>query len=141
LFATFGGPSGEIFAHGGNLEATNVVEVQTSYERQLTASSAVGLTLVRRKTYDLIEDFYDSPLGVYVVDNLPAAQRNYYGAELRYRTQWKKLFLDASYTWSKMRGSVGYDQSLGEDFDFPSLTVHRYGYLPADVRHFVKLNG
>lgn len=141
FFGTFGGPGGSIFAHGGNLKATSVVEYQASYERQLGPSSAVGLTLVRRKTHDIIEDRLDPRTGVYVIDNLAQADRNYYGAELRYSTRWKKLYLSSSYTWSRSRGNVEYTQSLGSDFDFDVLSVNRYGYLSDDTRHDLKING
>src|SRR5207247_2543484 len=49
----FGGPGGSHFSHHGHLQMTNVAEFQASYERQLDAVSAAGLTLVRRKTYDI----------------------------------------------------------------------------------------
>jgi hypothetical protein len=141
FFGTFGGPGGSIFAHDGHLNATSVVEYQTSYERRINAASAVGITIVRRKTYNIIEDRLNEATGIYEIDNLAQADRNYYGAELRYSTQWKKLFLAASYNWSKSRGNVEYTQSLGTDFDLPVLSENRYGYLSDDVRHAVKLNG
>ncbi len=138
---TFGGPGGSAFANGGKLDSTSVVEYQLSYERQLGASSAAGITAVRRKTYDIIEDTYDPNTGVYIIDNLPGLDRNYYGVELRYRTQWKKLYLESSYTWAKSRGNIEYTQSLGSDFDFPALSWNRYGYLSDDTRHALRFNG
>ena len=141
FFASFGGPGGSVFAHDGHLNATSVVEYQTSYERRLTAESAIGVTFVRRRTYNIIEDRFDESQQVYVIDNLGQADRNYYGAELRYNTHWNNLWLWASYTWSKSRGNIEYTQSLGTDFDFPVLSENRYGYLTDDVRHAVRLNG
>ena len=140
-FAVFGGPGGSVFAHNGNLNATSVVEYQTSYERRINADSAIGVTFVRRKTYNIIEDRFNEATGVYDIDNLAQADRNYYGAELRYTTRWDHLFLAGSYNWSKSRGNIEYTQSLGTDFDFPVLSENRYGWLTDDVRHAVKLNG
>lgn len=141
FFASFGGPGGSVFAHDGHLNATSVVEYQTSYERRINADSAIGVTFVRRRTYDIIEDRFNEATGVYDIDNLAQADRNYYGAELRYLTHWNHLFLAASYNWSRSRGNIEYTQSLGTDFDFPVLSENRYGYLSDDVRHAVKLNG
>lgn len=138
---TFGGPGGAEFAHGGKLDATSVVEYSASYERQLNPSTAGGITLVRRKTYDIIEDVFDAARGVYVIDNVGTLGRNYYGAELRFRTIWKRLNLYSSYTWSRSRGNIEYTQSLGTDWDFPVHRTSRYGYLADDTRHFVRLNG
>src|SRR5207247_757283 len=116
---SFGGPGGSHFAHHGHLNMTNVVEFSTTYERQLDAVSAAGLTLVRRKTHDIIEDECDDslPAGcdpfttVYVVRNIPELLRKYYGAELRFRTRFKKVSLWSSYTWSRSKGNVEYTQS------------------------------
>ena len=83
------------------------MEFQTSYERRIIPNSAIGVTLVRRRTYDIIEDVFNKNLGIYVIENLHVADRNYYGAELRYNTHWKKLFLAASYNWSqRCSGSI-----------------------------------
>ena len=136
-----GGPGGEEFAHGGHLKMTNVVEYSASYERQLSPVSAVGLTLVRRKTYDIIEDYYDPAKSIYIIDNIGELDRNHYGAELRFRTKYKRLSLWSSYTWGKSRGNIEYTQSLGSDWDFPVLRKNRYGWLTDDTRHDVRLNG
>src|SRR5207247_2295451 len=105
FYTTFGGPGGASFAHNGRLTMTSVVEYSTSYERELGPAAAASLTLVRRKSHDIIEDECSSPVPgacdpldpnfapVYVIDNIGALKRNYYGAELRFRTTWKKLYL------------------------------------------------
>ena len=145
FFTSFGGPGGTKFAHGGNLDPTTVREYQLAYERSLNDVSAISLTLASRKTDDIIEDFAKNPdptvASPYIIDNIPELTRKAYSAELRYRTRIAKLSLFSSYTWSKSKGHVEYDQYAGTDFDYPVLSVNRYGYLSNDTRHAVKVNG
>lgn len=58
--------------------------------------------------------------------------------------------MNASYTWSKSRGSAeGYVQSnldqedagITQDFDFGSFTDGAFGFLPNDRRHVIKVYG
>ncbi len=144
LYAVFGGPSGSLFARNGELDATNVKEWSISYEKALTPTTGVTLTYVERDTDDIIEDYFDPTVGefgAYVIDNLEGLDRTYEGIEARLRTQWRKLYANASYTYSKSEGNIEYTQSIGSDFDFEAQSVNRYGNLSTDARHAFKLQG
>lgn len=141
FFASFGGPGGSVVARDGHLDATNVLEYSLAYERQFTNRTFAGLTLVHRRTRDIIEDEFDFASGLYIIDNVPELTRNHYGAELRFATQVQRLHLWSSYSYGLSRGNIEYTQSLGTDWDFPWLTTNRYGWLSDDARHTVRANG
>lgn len=80
----------------------------------------------------------------------PQAERTYKAIELHADASWDKLFMQASYTWSKSEGNteggvksdIGQaDTSVTQDFDYKELTVDTYGYLPNDRRHSLKVFG
>lgn len=81
----------------------------------------------------------------------PKAKRSYSAIELFAEGQLtRKLFLQGSYTWSQNRGNTegGVKSDIGQDdtgttqdFDYPELAEHSYGYLPNDRRHTLKLFG
>lgn len=80
----------------------------------------------------------------------PKAKRTYSAIEFFFEGQWDKLFLQGSYTYAKSKGNTegGVKSDIGQDdtgttqdFDYPELTEHSYGYLPNDRRHTLKLFG
>ena len=137
----FGGAGGQVLAHDGKLEATRVVEYTASIESRLGEGTSIGLALVRRDSSDIIDNRYVASRGVFVIDNRPDLGRTYQGAELRFRARWAKAFFNGSYTWSESRGDIDTTSGLSEDFDFPSLSLRRYGWLSGDARHVVQLAG
>jgi len=141
LVFSAGGPGGTIFAHDGRLDPTNVVETALTYERQMSERTAVSLTLVDRKTRDIIEDTLDFTTFQYVIDNVAALKRRHTGAELRFTAAWKDFHLASSYSYGVSRGNIEDTQGLGTDFDFPIHRVNRYGNLSDDARHTVRANG
>jgi hypothetical protein len=84
----------------------------------------------------------------------PRPIRNYQGytltAEKRFSNRW---FLNASYTWSQLKGNFeggGGGYSLGQlnpnatsEYDIPEhiINMNRYGYLPQDRTHQIKVQG
>jgi len=136
----YGGPGGWAFANGGHLDAPRVDEYSVSYERRLTPASALGITLVRRTSSDLIEDRGDGS-GMLWIDNVPGLVRRYFGAELRYQGQWKALSWIGSYTWTRDEGNAEQIATLGDSWDTPQTSQNRYGPLPGDLRNVVKVDG
>jgi len=94
--------------------------------------------------------FFGNP-GEGIAKDFPKAQRKYDGATVYFT----KMFSDgwvgqASYTLSFLRGNYGglfrgddlqLDPHQNSDFDLRSLFTNRYGPLPGDNRHFIKLFG
>ena len=87
-------------------------------------------------------------------ERFPRPIRNYQGYTLtlnkRFSNNW---FLNASYTWSQLKGNyeggsggyslAGLNPNASSAYDIPEsiLIQNRYGYLPQDVRHFLKVQG
>ncbi len=140
LGAVYGGPGGTIMDPKG-IDPTYVIEYQVGYERRLTPKQGLKLTWVYKKTDDIIEDVYDEDAEVYVIKNLENGRRRYYGVEAVYNARIPKGEIIASYTYGVSKGNIEYTQSTGVDFDFPDLSVNRYGYLEDDRRNTVKVNG
>ena len=156
LGAIYGGPGGSIMDPKG-LDPTYMIEYQAGYERKLTPRQSLKLTWVYRKTDDIIEDVYNDfdgidndddgtvdnefDEGVYIIKNLDNGRRRYYGVELVYDARIPQGEIIASYTYGVSKGNIEYTQSTGVDFDFPDLSVNRYGYLTDDRRNTVKVNG
>jgi len=136
-----GGPGGTRFAHDGHLQPTNVVEYSLAYERQFSSRTSAGVTLVTRKTRDIIEDELNVFAGQYVIDNYPDLKRRHSGVEARFVTAMRTFHLWSSYSWGVSRGNIEYTQGLGSDFDLPVHETNRYGYLSDDARHTVRTNG
>ena len=79
----------------------------------------------------------------YVMANLPELTRDYSGFVIEYNTRtFNWLTLNASYTYSKSKGSQEYNQNSGTDFDvYPAHYDNRYGYLSDHRANRFKLNG
>jgi hypothetical protein len=141
--ATFGGRGFQSFAHGGRVKIPHVDELSVSYERRLGPQSALGAAYVHRRGRDLTEDYTDQETGLSYIDNLPGLETQYDAVEVTYRGQWKGFHLRASYVWSESEGNVAYGEwpGISQDYDFPAVSENRWGWLPGDTRHAVKVNG
>ncbi len=81
----------------------------------------------------------------------PAAKRTYKAVTIDVEREFDGVWmLKGSYTYSKTVGNIEggvksdngqTDSGLSTDFDFPSLMLGSYGYLPNDRRHQFKLYG
>ena len=81
----------------------------------------------------------------------PDAKRTYTAVEVFFETSWDRAFLQGSYTWSKSIGNVEgsvksdnagqTDTNVSADFDYTTVMLGAYGYLPNDRRHSLKLFG
>jgi hypothetical protein len=119
----------------------------------------LGLTYTRRQLNDVIEDmsrddgstfFIGNPGKGYSTD-FPQAVRKYDGVTLYYQKNFSNQWLaQASYTWSRLEGNYSglfradtgqLSPNLTRDFDLLSLTFNRYGLLPGDRTHSVKVFG
>lgn len=130
-------------------------EYTVALERQLFNQTGVELSYIHKKTNHIFEDTCaenvpnptmdpnGSNCPFYEVANLQAAKRDYHGVLLTLNSHPnERLYVRASYVYSKSRGSIEYTQNAGPDFDvFPTLFVNRYGYLSDDRRHRVRLDG
>ena len=87
-------------------------------------------------------------------EKFPSPIRNYQGYTItlnkRFTNRW---FLNASYTWSRLVGNyeggsggyslAGLNPGASAAYDIPQsiLINNRYGYLPQDIRHYLKVQG
>jgi hypothetical protein len=135
-----------------NLEAMYTETFSLAYEREVAARSSVTVTYVQKDTHDIFEDTCDGnwptpteggSCDYYIMANLPELKRDYEGLVLEYSTRtFDWMTLNASYTWSKSKGSQEYDQNQGVDFDFyPAHYDNTYGYLTDQRLSRFKLNG
>jgi hypothetical protein len=133
------------------LEAMYTDEWSLGVEHSLTPKTSIEVSWVSRDWNEIFEDTCngnlesgfseDAACDFYVMANLPQLRRTFEGAFVRFETRdIANLFLIASYTWGDSKGSVGYNQNAGTDFDlYPYHFVNRYGR--DDREHRVKLNG
>ena len=81
----------------------------------------------------------------YYFTNFKNAERDYKGLELQLKKRLSSNYqFLLVYTLSEAKGSVaGAGQAEGYSYygDIPETIHNRYGYLPWDDRHYVKLNG
>jgi hypothetical protein len=134
-------------------------ELTLGYERSFPGAGARatwsgGLWAIAREVDDIYEDVSADGRGngPFRVTQLPAAYRRYRAATAHLRrtpapgARWP-LWLDASYTWSRLRGnwdvdyadSLFYHSSLLEDGPGVLLGDHRDGLLRGDRTHLAKL--
>lgn len=134
-------------------------EVVLGGEYEVMKNGRVGLSYTKRWVNNAIEDMSRDEGQTYFVGNpgsgvakdFPKAERNYDALTVHFQ----KIFADdwlaqASYTLSYLRGNYAglfrpedgqFNPNSNTDFDLRSLTVNRYGPLPADQRHSFKLFG
>lgn len=121
-------------------------------ESALRPRTSLELSWVSKRSHDLMEDTCNGMLdglppgqgdfcSYYVISNLTGLERSYDAAILRLESReldWLNLL--ASYTWSASTGNI---ESLlnSYDFDYPSYSVNRDGYLSDQRRHRLRING
>lgn len=121
-------------------------------ERQIAPRTSIEVSYIEKKTRDIFEDTCngnlptpnaDAACDYYVISNFDSLKRDYEGFLVRFESRgidW--LTLQASYTYSKSKGSIEDTQNAGIDYDvFPVHFDNVYGYLSDDRRHRVKVNG
>ena len=135
-----------------NIRATYADELILAFERQVGSRSAIELTLIDKKTRDVVDDTCngnwptpsdDAPCDYHFLANFPELNRDFRGATLTFETRrlaW--LTLLASYTYSSSKGSTGYNQNASPALDvYPWHFDNIYGYLDSHRKHRLKLNG
>jgi hypothetical protein len=130
---------------GGEYEVFRDIRAGVSYSKRWMNNVIEDMSRDEAKTY-----FLGNP-GIGIASDFPKAQRLYDAGTLYVN----KVFADdwlmqASYTIAYLRGNyVGLfrpetgqlDPNINTDFDLKSLLANRYGPLPGDRRHQVKLYG
>lgn len=145
----YGGPSGNRIQPG--LKPTYSQELSAGITRKLSSNMSLDVSYIYRTSKHIIEDACVdgtcTTSGIYWLTNYPNGQdllRSYYHgvtAELLTRVS-DRFSLQAYATYSTSKGSVGYDQNAGSDFDSsPNLSVNRYGYLSDDARLRMRIDG
>jgi len=137
-----------------NLDPNFKDEITAGYEFEFATDFSAGAKLIYNWQNNLIEDVIGNEDAVragdtndvwYYVTNVQRARRNYKGLELQLKKRLSNNYqFLLVYTLSEARGSVANgNQSEGttEAFDMYEAGVNRYGYLPWDDRHYLKLNG
>jgi hypothetical protein len=103
--------------------------------------TTLAATWQHRRIHNAIEDVYDIATGDYALTN-PPARRDYDALELSATTRYKRLFVQASYVYSRTfgnyPGTIDYDNSdqFGHQtsrFDHPN--ANEDGVLPQDQPH------
>lgn len=137
----------------GEIKPTWEEQVNVAIQREILPKTSVSLTYVYKKLHDLYEDScVNESCDYFVLTNQPgrwagvkdALRRDYYGYMLEASRRFDRGFVQASWTYSKTRGTI--DSSAGQyasgEFDvYPVNFVNTYGFLPYDTRHVVKVYG
>ncbi|MCB9712775.1 MAG: TonB-dependent receptor [Myxococcales bacterium] len=128
-------------------------------EYELFKNGRLGLSYTRRWFNRIIEDMSRDEAYTYFVGNpgygiakdFPKGRRNYDAIILYMHKRFGDHWLaSASYTVSWLRGNIAglfrpesgqLDPNINSDFDLISLLDNRYGPLPGDHRHDIKLFG
>ncbi|MEO1083605.1 MAG: hypothetical protein AAFY88_05135 [Acidobacteriota bacterium] len=129
------------------LDRTAVDELVFSFEKRLSQTAVVRLSLVDREWRDLWDDRLvltgEDSFSAEVV-NLPSAERSYRGLQLlvqrRFDRGWQLL---GSYTWSETEGNLFQSTGISSFADFTEVidtnSVNRFGFAPYDRTHQLKL--
>jgi outer membrane receptor protein involved in Fe transport len=123
-----------------------------SFEQQLFRRTSLELSYLNKAGRDFSDDTCngniperdpDGACDYYIISNLPEIRSDYEGWILRIESSgvdW--LHLLASWTISSSKGSLDYNTAATGSFDYyPYHFANRYGYLPDQSRHRVKING
>jgi DNA-binding winged helix-turn-helix (wHTH) protein len=150
-YLRIGGVAGALARHA---EATldRIGSEHLPLVRELFRRTSLELSYVSRKSSDLFDDTCNgnipeptpgSDCDFLIVTNLPEARLDYEAWMLRFETRaldW--LHLLASWVVSDTKGSMNVNTAQDESFDiYPYHFANRYGYLPDQSRHRVKLKG
>ncbi len=143
-----------------NLQAQSNDEIVAGGEYEVIRDGRIGLSYTRRRLNAAIEDmsrdegftfFIGNPgLGVSKND-FPQASRKYDAVTIYFTKTFNESWLSqVSYTYSNLRGNYSglfrpennqLEPNLTSDFDLKSLIANRYGQLPADHAHSIKIFG
>lgn len=149
FFGAFGGPTGNDI--DPSLKPTYSQELNVGVTQRIFRNTSLDVTGVYRKTKNIFEDSckFDNceTDGTFWLTNRPdgmdVLKGRYKGVVVKVESRPSpRVNLLLTYTLSESKGSVGYTQNAGSDFDvFPDHFVNRFGYLSDDARHRVKLDG
>ena len=129
-------------------------EYLAGYARPLGAAWSAEVWGMYREVSDIFEDISADGLGngPFHVGQLPGAFREYTAATLQLNRRpvndrFKRLWINASYTWSRLKGnwdvdyadSLFYNSSILQDGPGVLITDNREGELLGDRTHLVKL--
>ena len=135
-----------------DLEPMFADELVLAYERELLHLTSLELSYVEKETKNIIEDTcngsFPSPqpdpeCDYAIVANLPGLVKDYKALMLRLESRASGRFhVIGSYVYSESKGNSRGGGETSPDFDvWPYHFANRYGYLPDQSRHRVKLNG
>ncbi len=140
-----------------NLQPQASDEIVVGGEYELFPDGRLGLQYVHRYMVNVIEDMSRDEATTYFIGNpgsgiakdFPKGERDYDGVSLFFTKNFSDKWLaQVSYTLSYLRGNIGglyrsetgqLDPNANSDFDLKSLTVNRYGSLPGDSTHEIKV--
>ncbi len=137
-----------------NLSANFKDEIVAGYEFEFATDFSAGAKLIWNWQKDLIEDVMANEDAIrageesefnYYITNVEQGRRDYRGLEfqLKKRLSNNYQFL-LVYTLSEAKGSIansGQAEGLNVYADFQEVLYNRYGILPWDDTHYLKLNG
>jgi hypothetical protein len=140
-----------------NLQPQASDEIVVGGEYELFQDGRLGLQYTHRYMVNIIEDMSRDEATTYFIGNpgsgiakdFPTGKRDYDGVTLFFtKTYADKWLAQVSYTLSFLRGNIAglyrpetnqLDPNINSDFDLTSLTVNRYGPLPGDNTHEIKV--
>lgn len=146
-----GGPDPDTQRFDTGIAPQHIDEYTLGYEFLLSPTLGVSLRGIHRDWSNTLSTIttYDystgSPRAINTLENNDGIKRNYkalvLGIDKRYSNNFQ---LNGSYTWSRAEGNATNDQSFdsfGQYAGVPQVTQNRFGLLPWDVTHAIKLQG
>ncbi len=140
-----------------DLKAPSTDEFVLGTDYEVVQDGRLGINYTNRRLNHTIEDisrdegttyFFGNP-GYGLARDTPKAQRKYDAVTLQFTKMFSRTWLaQGSYTASWLRGNYSglyvpetlqADPHQNADFDLEALRVNKYGYLPGDRRHSIKV--
>ena len=138
----------------GKLLPTYDEQISGAIQHQILPGMSATASYVYKKTTQIFEDtcIDQATCPDFWVSNQPGRdvgqhdvlKKDYFAYIMELQYQKGRAFVNASYVYSKSRGSIdsSVGQYAGEDFDvFPDSFVNRFGYLSDDARNRFKVFG
>ncbi|MEZ4300464.1 MAG: TonB-dependent receptor [Polyangiaceae bacterium] len=140
-----------------NLQAQASDEIVVGGEYEVFPDGRIGAQYTHRYMVSVIEDMSRDEATTYFIGNpgsgiakdFTPASRDYDGVNIFFTKAFSDKWLaQVSYTVSFLRGNIAglfrpetgqLDPNINSDFDLQSLTVNRYGALPGDRTHEIKV--
>jgi phage gp45-like len=140
-----------------NLQPQASDEIIVGGEYEIFQDGRAGVQYTHRYMVDVIEDMSRDEATTYFIGNpgggiakdFPKGQRDYDGVNIYFTKNFSDKWLaQVSYSLSFLRGNIAglfrpetgqLDPNINSDFDLKSLTVNRYGPLPGDRTHEIKV--